>query len=147
MREYKNEDIIVYWHPEMCAHPGVCTKTLPKVFSVTRRPWVNVDLAKPEEIIKCIDKCPSGALSYSLPEGSKVDPALARGAGAIDSMKNAVCKTTIKATKSGPLYVEGPTEILSHDGTSIYAGSRIALCTCGRSKNLPFCDGKHSGKE
>ena len=143
MKEYKNKDIVVYWYPEQCAHPGICLRTLPEVFCLAKRPWVNVNAASPEEIIKCIDICPSGALRYSLPEGSAVDPTLTKGAGSIENMKARPTPVKIKATKSGPYLIEGPTAVTGPDGTPVYAGSRIALCSCGCTQNSPFCDGSH----
>lgn len=88
MKEYKNEHITVHWFPEICAHPGICLRLSPEVFSLKQRPWVNVDAAEPEAIIKTIDKCPSGALRYSIPEGSKVDPQIANGLGNINRVRS-----------------------------------------------------------
>lgn len=146
MKEYKNKDIIVYWYPEQCAHLGTCLRLLPEVFCVSRRPWVNVDAAPPEEIIHCIDRCPSGALRYSLPEGSRVDPELMKGVGSVDDMKNAPSAVKVKVIKNGPYLVEGATQLVCSDGTPIYAGSRLALCSCGCTQNPPFCDGSHIQK-
>ena len=146
MKEYKNKDIIVYWYPEQCAHPGTCLRLLPEVFCVSRRPWVNVDAAPPEEIIHCIDRCPSGALRYSLPEGSRVDPELMKGVGSVDDMKNAPSAVKVKVIKNGPYLVEGATQLVCSDGTPIYAGSGLALCSCGCTQNPPFCDGSHIQK-
>lgn len=146
MKEYKNKDIIVYWRPEICAHPGTCLRTLPAVFNADRRPWVEINAAEPEEIVRCIDKCPSGALQYSIPEGSRLDPALAKGPGSVDNMKGVTETVKIKVGTNCPYIVEGPTKIVSLNGTTIYEGSRIVLCTCGRSKNPPFCDGEHRNK-
>lgn len=81
-REYKTDDLVIHWDSEKCTHACTCWQTLPQVFKPKERPWVNATAASPEEIIKTIDLCPSRALTYSLPEGSKVDPALARGFGA-----------------------------------------------------------------
>jgi len=146
MKEYKNKDIVVYWYPEQCAHPGTCLRTLPEVFCLNNRPWVNVDAASPERIIQCIDKCPSGALRYSIPEGSSVDCSLALGAGSIDNMKAISAIVKIKVIKNGPYLIEGPMEVLDSDDMPIYEGSRIALCSCGCSQNPPFCDGSHKRK-
>ena len=143
MKEYRNKDIVVYWYPEQCAHPGTCTRLLPEVFCADRRPWVDVDAAEPEEIICCVDKCPSGALRYSLPEGSKVDPALAKGPGWIDHMKDMPLTVKVKAIRNGPYLLEGPVQVQCKDGTPLYTGSRIALCSCGCTQNPPFCDGSH----
>ena len=80
-RIYQNSDIMVYWNPEQCTHDTNCFSTLPTVFNTEARPWVNIDGDDPHAIIKTVDGCPSGALRYSLPEGSTVNPDLARGPG------------------------------------------------------------------
>ena len=143
MREYKNDDLIVYWFPETCAHPGTCLRMLPEVFDLDRRPWVDINAAEPEEIIRCIECCPSGALRYALPEGSKVDPALAEGVNHIDYEKHNPGLVKIRAMKRGPLLVEGAADIIRPDGQLIKSGGRLALCGCGKSENCPFCDGSH----
>lgn len=61
---YQAGDIIIVWKPNLCIHAGVCVKTLPHVYNPKERPWVKPDLATTEELIKQIDACPSGALSY-----------------------------------------------------------------------------------
>ncbi|MGI6435998.1 MAG: (4Fe-4S)-binding protein [Syntrophomonadaceae bacterium] len=78
---YRNSDIMVYWNPEQCTHDSNCFSTLPTVFNTEARPWVNIDGDDPHAIIKTVDSCPSGALRYSLPQGSKVKPDQARGPG------------------------------------------------------------------
>lgn len=143
MREYKNDHLIVYWYPEQCAHPGTCVRLLPKVFDVNRRPWVDINAASPEEIIKAIDQCPSGALKYSLPAGSKVDPALAHGPGSVQYPAENPPAVRIKAVPKGPLWVEGPAEVVNLKGEVLQAGGRLALCSCGKTGNHPFCDGSH----
>lgn len=105
MKEYSNKDLIVYWEPERCSHSAICLKRLPSVFDVDRRPWVNINAASPEEIIKTIDECPSGALKYSLPEGSSVNPDLAKGPGSRDAASNAAASLVrIKVIRNGPWY-------------------------------------------
>jgi predicted heme/steroid binding protein/uncharacterized Fe-S cluster protein YjdI len=83
IKEYKTENIIVYWDRTKCLHTYYCSVELPHVFKPWERPWVNINAASPEEIIRAIDKCPSGALSYALPEGSTVDPAMGAGPGSL----------------------------------------------------------------
>lgn len=143
MKEYKNDQIIVYWVPERCAHPGTCLRLLPEVFNLHRRPWVDINAASPEAIIQTIDRCPSGALQYSLPEGSKVDPLLAQGPGNIHAGENPAT-VRIRVSERGPLLVEGPAEVVNTAGERLAAGSRLALCRCGKTCNHPFCDGSHN---
>lgn len=144
MKEYKNDQIIVHWFPDLCAHPGICLRLLPKVFNLKQRPWVNVDAAEPKEIIRVIDKCPSGALRYSLPEGSQVDPQMASGVGNINFEKLNPAAVKIRVNPNGPLLIEGPAVVIGHNGKLLKEGGKMALCRCGLSGNRPFCDGAHS---
>ncbi|MFA5529003.1 MAG: (4Fe-4S)-binding protein, partial [Peptostreptococcales bacterium] len=119
-REYRSDDLTIYWDLSLCSHSGKCINTLPQVFDIDKRPWISINGADTEEIIKTIDICPSGALQYKLNENSKVDPKLGNGPGSID-YKNSQSgdlgtQVTIRMTKAGPLLVKGPTKILSLEG-------------------------------
>lgn len=146
MKEYKNENIVVYWMPELCAHPGTCVRALPEVFNPGKRPWIDIEAASPEEIIKAIDLCPTGALRYSIPEGSGVDASLELGSGLLtqQSDPNAV---KIKVIPNGPLLLEGSAIVIGADGTTLNEGSKMVLCGCGRTCHKPFCDASHSKQE
>lgn len=63
-KAYENDEIIVYWNPELCQHATECIRGNSQVFDVNRRPWINLSLALAEEIGNIIEKCPSGALKY-----------------------------------------------------------------------------------
>jgi rubredoxin/uncharacterized Fe-S cluster protein YjdI len=143
VREYRNDDIIVYWYPQDCSHAGKCWGSLPQVFDMDKRPWVNINGCSPEEIIKVIDTCPSRALQYSLPEGSSVDPGIARGPGWKDYSIDPEKAGRIRVIRNGPLLVEGPNWIIDTNGEVIGEGDRFVLCRCGKTKNPPFCDGSH----
>lgn len=65
-KPYENDEIIVFWKPELCEHAAECLKGNGKVFDVSRRPWVDVSQAPAAEIGEIIDRCPSGALKYEL---------------------------------------------------------------------------------
>ncbi|HUI39907.1 MAG TPA: (4Fe-4S)-binding protein [Methanothrix sp.] len=71
MKEYANDELAVCWRPERCIHSGKCVKGLPEVFDRRKRPWINMAGASSEEIMKTIDKCPSGALSYKRAGGNR----------------------------------------------------------------------------
>ncbi|HIW97072.1 MAG TPA: (4Fe-4S)-binding protein [Candidatus Tidjanibacter gallistercoris] len=64
-KHYDNGEITVHWKPELCWHAAECVSRLPAVFDVKKRPWVDVQGATTEEIIRVVELCPSGALSWS----------------------------------------------------------------------------------
>ncbi len=143
MKEYTNDQITVYWQPEFCAHPGHCTRLLPAVFDLARRPWVNVNGAPPEAIIATIDQCPSGALRYSLPPTSTVAPAIATGTGLETYAEANPPTVTIRVERNGPYLVEGTAVLVGADGEQKRVAPRLALCRCGHSDNPPYCTGAH----
>lgn len=63
-KEYSNGELTIVWQPEKCTHAGVCVKTLPKVYNPKEKPWIKQDNATSEQMVRQIDACPSGALSY-----------------------------------------------------------------------------------
>jgi len=143
MRTYKNQDLIVYWEPEKCIGVGYCINILPSVFNKNRRPWIDINGAAPVEIIKLIDICPSGALRYSLPEGSRVDPDLAKGPGFLHSHSEAP-RTEVRLVANGPIRIKGPCVLYDESGELIKTGGdTLFLCRCGKTKRVPFCDGSH----
>jgi uncharacterized Fe-S cluster protein YjdI len=129
--------------PQDCSHAGKCWQGLPSVFDMDKRPWINISGSRPEDIIKTIDKCPTRALQYSLPEGSAVDPNLAKGPGAKDYKADLDKAGKIRVIRDGPLLVEVPVRIIDTDGSIVGEGDRFVLCRCGKTKNAPFCDGSH----
>jgi uncharacterized Fe-S cluster protein YjdI len=128
MREYSNDKIVVCWNPDKCMHAGECMRGLPQVFNRESHPWLNIKGADSEEIMKVIDRCPSGALSYKLVDKAS-DPE--------------ITTTQIKVTKNGPLLVEGNCVLIDRNGKEDARDMHFALSRCGGSKNKPFCDGTH----
>lgn len=63
---YTRGHLTITFDLAVCEHSGNCTKGLPEVFDITKKPWVNSEGAAIEKIIKTIENCPSGALRYSL---------------------------------------------------------------------------------
>jgi uncharacterized Fe-S cluster protein YjdI len=128
MHEYKNKDITVKWDAKRCIHSAVCISTLPEVFNLKEKPWVNVDGAVKERIMKTIDNCPSGALSYDSHDTEESNNAEA---------------PEIRLMKGGPILMKGKFRILHNDGTVTEKDGSFSLCRCGGSSNKPFCDGTH----
>lgn len=63
-KSYSNGEITVSWKPGVCIHSAKCVQGLGKVFNVHVRPWINMEGSTTECIMKQVDQCPSGALSY-----------------------------------------------------------------------------------
>jgi uncharacterized Fe-S cluster protein YjdI len=127
-KEYQNGDTTVVWKPELCYHSKNCVNNLPKVFNPNRKPWIEARNATEQELRDAIDKCPSGALSYTA-KGEK---------------QNSDNMATIEPLKNGPVLVKGKLSLKSVDGEKVLEQDVIALCRCGASGKKPYCDGSHS---
>ena len=64
-RKYSNGDITVVWKRELCTGSTICFTELPEVFNPRRRPWVDVAAADTARIVTVVERCPSGALTYT----------------------------------------------------------------------------------
>jgi CDGSH-type Zn-finger protein len=79
--------------------------------------------------------CPAGRLVVWDPETEKpMEPGLKPGIALIEDPDKGV---------SGPIWVMGGVPVVSSDGTVYEVRNRVTLCRCGKSRNKPFCDGKH----
>jgi len=128
MDHYEGKAIAIHDNRGVCAHSGYCTDNLPSVFVMGREPWIDPDGAAPEDIVRTIRMCPSGALSYSV--GGVLHKDLDRG-------------PSITVSKNGPHRVTGGPELRDPAGSQPESKEHYTLCRCGGSKNKPFCDGTH----
>lgn len=127
-REYASPEIRVQWYASRCIHSAACIRSLPQVFDSRRRPWVDVSRADADSIAQAVVKCPTGALHYVRADGtSEPVPAEVR----------------IVAIRNGPYFLTGPIEVTDQEGNVLRRDSRVALCRCGKSRHLPFCDNTH----
>lgn len=131
---YKGEKITIYDNRSVCSHRGYCTGELPTVFKETD-PWINPDGDSIEKIMALCDKCPSGALSYSLPDE-------ARGSGKNNG------ETVARLSEKhfgfhGPYDISGIAGISGQLKNSPELENKMTLCRCGHSKNKPYCSGEH----
>lgn len=76
IQTYAVEGITVTFDPNVCTHSGVCVRGLRAVFDVSRRDWVRADAAAVEAVAAQIDRCPSGALGYTLAKKTIQDDAI-----------------------------------------------------------------------
>jgi CDGSH-type Zn-finger protein len=79
--------------------------------------------------------CPSGRLVvWEKGAGKALEPVLDPSIGLIEDLQAGV---------SGPIWVRGGIPVEAADGTVYEVRNRVTLCRCGRSGNMPFCDGGH----
>lgn len=126
--DYERENLTIHDNRGICAHAGRCTDGLASVFRMKQEPWIDPQGAPVEEIIETIQKCPSGALSYTL---DGVEHRDREGPPAIFVSPN------------GPYLVTGVPELLDTPRAEGASREHFTLCRCGGSKNKPFCDGSH----
>jgi CDGSH-type Zn-finger protein len=128
-KNYEGARIIIHDNRGICSHSSICVDELPGVFDTDKRPWIDANGAGVEEIIATVEKCPSGALSYTI-EGVE--------------HRDYDRPPKVIVVKDGPYYLEGWVEV---EGTEPRAEEvsieHCAVCRCGSSKNKPFCDGTH----
>lgn len=127
-KDYVGKRIVVHDNRGLCSHVGRCLKNSPSVFNRDARPWVDPNGAEVEEIIATVEKCPSGALSYSI-EGVEY--------------RDQDRKPRIAVTKDGPYEITGGIELIGASWGEGASREHYVLCRCGASKNKPFCDGTH----
>jgi CDGSH-type Zn-finger protein len=78
--------------------------------------------------------CPAGRLVAWTKESNAIEPDLVPSIGLVEDPQVGV---------SGPIWVRGGIPIESADGTLWETRNRVTLCRCGKSRNMPFCDGSH----
>ena len=134
-KSYSNNEIKVFWKAELCIHSANCVNSLNAVFNPKRKPWINMQAASTEKIIKTVSNCPSGALTYKWSVEME------------EEKQNEQALTTIKVNAGGPYLVKGSVVVVDKDGSETIKEGTIALCRCGGSQNKPYCDGSHKNVE
>jgi CDGSH-type Zn-finger protein/uncharacterized Fe-S cluster protein YjdI len=128
-RTYQTDAIRVHWDSSRCIHTGICLRTLPSVFDVSRRPWVDLGAAEANAVADAVARCPTGALRYDRLDGAEGE-----------SPRR---PTLVWPIEDGPLLMAGDLEVRGSDGEPITHETRLTLCRCGLSHNQPFCDNSH----
>jgi uncharacterized Fe-S cluster protein YjdI/CDGSH-type Zn-finger protein len=128
IQHYATDEIEVTFDPSRCIHYAACIRRLPAVFEAAARPWIRPEAAPPEEIAEAVRACPTGALHYRLLRG-----------GAAEQAEEA----RVRVLRDGPVVISGDVVVALEDGTEVVHDTRVALCRCGKSGNMPFCDNTH----
>ena len=111
----------------ICVHAGFCGTRVANVWKLAPETG---ESAIRIQVIDMIQKCPSGALTYTL-DGD-------------DAPNEAALPVEISVLDDGPLFVKGRIPITAADGTELEVRNRVTLCRCGQSAIKPYCDGAHT---
>lgn len=138
VKKYTNGEITVVWQPDECIHSGECFTMLPEVFKPHERPWVKIENASTDEIIKTVKACPTVALTYYYNDDSK-------NIQVMEDNKKEV-QNKVEVFENGPLRVPANINVVDSKGNILKPGEDKFICRCGHSNNKPFCDGSHMAK-
>lgn len=121
----ETDTLTIQFNARRCIHARKCVLGLPKAFVPEKgRDWIQAQEASTEDMVKVIEACPSGALSYTRKDGAAAE--------AVPQIN------TVRLWEHGPVEVHGDLEM--PDGSR---RTRAALCRCGASKSKPYCDNSH----
>ncbi|MCB9779061.1 MAG: CDGSH iron-sulfur domain-containing protein [Alphaproteobacteria bacterium] len=129
LREWHGRTIRTTFDPATCMHVFHC-----KPLAGLREQELAGDDAAADEIARVIETCPSGALRYAR---------TAAPAAGHEPMPDGAVALDIQA--GGEVRVQVPFEIDAPRAAHLPT-NRATLCRCGRSKNKPWCDGRHKGR-
>jgi len=127
IHRYEGEEVVIEFDLARCIHTGDCTRDLPDVFNTRRTGrWVHPDAAQANEVARICANCPTGALrciNMSADQGMDAAPEF----------------NIIQIQADGPLYVHANMTV---NGIA-EPRYRVALCRCGASRLMPYCDNSH----
>ncbi|MDD1708065.1 MAG: CDGSH iron-sulfur domain-containing protein [Methanoregulaceae archaeon] len=79
--------------------------------------------------------CPAGRLVIrDRKTGDIIEPELEKSIAVIENPARG---------EEGPLWIRGGIPVFSAEGRPYTVRNRVTLCRCGKSRNKPFCDGRH----
>jgi uncharacterized Fe-S cluster protein YjdI len=145
-REYTNGEITVFWKPAKCIHATTCYRELNEVFNPRSRPWVNINGAPSDEIIKVVKKCPTKALDWKWNDPAKQQEEEEKEKAKVEAELQTTAEdkpVQVNVMKDGPILIQGKFVIYGEEGNVLKTLSMTSLCRCGHSRVLPFCDGTH----
>jgi len=128
-KTYSTNEIQIHWDSDRCIHTGWCSKALIEVFNPEQRPWIQLDSGQLDDVVAVVEKCPSGALTYTRDDGGEQEALQV--------------PAKVVPWPNGPYFVRGSFEVEDRHGNRFDSGPRATLCRCGHSKNQPFCDLSH----
>ena len=115
----------------LCVHARFCLRA----GGIWNLVELSDDEAARETAIEEACNCPSGRLVLTDNESGKtIEPELEKSIVVIEYPPR---------DEHGPLWARGGIPIESSDGKLYEIRNRVTLCRCGKSMNMPFCDGSY----
>lgn len=141
-RDYTNGEITVHWQPSKCIHSTICYTRLRSVFDPVKRPWVNMNGSTTDKIIDIVNQCPTDALTFT--RNKDLKDLEIKSKQEIKESNVVEPSTRIQIMQNGPAVITGDFIIKDINGNKLPKANTIAICRCGHSNNMPFCDGSHN---
>ena len=110
----------------ICVHAGFCGT---RVTNVWKQMADTGDSDVRMQVIRTIEKCPSGALTLRFEDR--------------DTDNEQLLPQSVAVIDDGPLWVTGGVPVTTSTGQAVEVRNRVTLCRCGGSGNKPLCDGSH----
>jgi CDGSH-type Zn-finger protein len=129
--------IVIRYDDSLCMDSGFCgcLKTTLKNMVLD-----TADTQVRSLVIAMIERCPSGAYTYSIEEGRpEIEPDLPQQVAVTTDI-------TAHGPVNGALWITGGIPVERSDGKPFETRNRVTLCSCGLSKKKPLCDGAHRPK-
>lgn len=129
-----SKNIVIRMDMNLCTSSGFCAN---RVTSIGEMAIHTDDTQVRAAAMAMVERCPSGALTYSLQVGEpEIEADLPQQIAVITEI-------TSDGAIEGPLWVTGRIPILRSDGQPFEVRNRVTLCNCGHSQLKPLCDGSH----
>ena len=126
--------IVVKIDQSLCMESGFCGTRHAHVEHLVTQ---TQDPAVRSLVIAMIERCPAGALTYAIEPGEPdIEPDL-------PCQVAVTTEITSQGPIDGPLWVMGGIPVERADGQPFEVRNRVTLCSCGKSKSKPLCDGTH----
>lgn len=152
-RKYTNGEITVYWKPSACVHASYCYRELIEVFDPSRRPWVDMKGSTTARIIEVVNLCPTEALTWKWNDEEKnksvgsdqSNHVSFRRPELLEDVTSSVKEdpVIVKVMPDGPLVISGSFRFLNREKSRDVKSGIVSVCRCGKSNNMPYCDGTH----
>jgi CDGSH-type Zn-finger protein/ferredoxin len=128
LQNYEAPGITVHFNRSICSGAAECVRNLPSVFKSSSEDWIHPGEAPVADVIETIRKCPSGALTFTV-----------EGKTEVKQEKD----VSVRIVKNGPYEIKGPVVFEAPKWSRNASKTNFALCRCGKSGNIPFCDYSH----